>query len=92
MISYDTLSHSHFWHHVLIFYDTLSQSHFFLSRSIITSLLEDCKTTYLFIVFFEESIWYKSNFTVYDMVRTARGSIPGRNGVFIKLHVLRKGQ
>ena len=23
---------------------------------------------------------------------TARGSIPGRNGVFIELHVLRKGQ
>ena len=26
-----------------------------------------------------------------DCHETARGSIPGRNGVFIELHVLRKG-
>ena len=29
---------------------------------------------------------------VMDCHATARGSIPGRNGVFIELHVLRKGQ
>ena len=29
---------------------------------------------------------------VMDCHATAQGSIPGRNGVFIELHVLRKGQ
>ena len=29
---------------------------------------------------------------VMDCHATARGSIPGRNGLFIELHVLRKGQ
>ena len=31
-------------------------------------------------------------FTVMDCHAKARGSIPGRNGVFIELHVLCKGQ
>ena len=30
--------------------------------------------------------------SVMDCHATARGSIPGRNGVFTELHVLRKGQ
>ena len=34
---------------------------------------------------------YRSG-NVMDCHATARGSIPGRNGVFTELHVLRKGQ
>ena len=37
-----------------------------------------------------ELAWLSGN--VMDCHATARGSIPGRNGVFIELHVLRKGQ
>ena len=37
-----------------------------------------------------ELAWLSGN--VMDYHATARGSIPGRNGVFIELHVLRKGQ
>ena len=42
---------------------------------------------YIYIV---ELAWLSGN--VMDCHATARGSIPGRNGVFIELHVLRKGQ
>ena len=35
-------------------------------------------------------VWSLRN--VMDCHATARGSIPGRNGVFIELHVLRTGQ
>ena len=38
----------------------------------------------------EELTWPSSS--VMDCHATARGSIPGRNGVFTELHVLRKGQ
>ena len=34
----------------------------------------------------------KNSGNVMDYHATAQGSIPGRNGVFIELHVLRKGQ
>ena len=37
-----------------------------------------------------ELAWLGGN--VMDCHATARGSIPGWNGVFIELHVLRKGQ
>ena len=37
-----------------------------------------------------ELAWHSGS--VMDCHATARGSIPGRNGVFIELHVLRKGQ
>ena len=37
-----------------------------------------------------ELAWVSGN--VMDCHTTVRGSIPGRNGVFIELHVLRKGQ
>ena len=39
---------------------------------------------------FLQLTWRRGN--VMDCHATARGSIPGQNGVFIKLHVLRKGQ
>ena len=37
-----------------------------------------------------ELAWLSGN--VMDCHATGRGSIPGRNGVFIELQVLRKGQ
>ena len=37
-----------------------------------------------------ELAWHSGN--VMDCHATARGSIPRWNGVFIELHVLRKGQ
>ena len=37
-------------------------------------------------------LWEMTPSTLMDCHATARGSIPGRNGVFIELHVLRKGQ
>ena len=43
-----------------------------------------------FLFVFKELAWLSGN--VMDCHATARGSIPGRNGVFIELHVLRKGQ
>ena len=42
------------------------------------------------IKFNVELAWLSSN--VMDRHATVRGSIPGRKGVFIEFHVLRKGQ
>ena len=42
------------------------------------------------LAFWVELAWLSGN--VMDCHAMARGSIPGRNGVFNELHVLRKGQ
>ena len=46
----------------------------------------------LYTVFPLKAIACVQSGNVMDCHATARGSIPGRKGVFIELHVLRKGQ